>query len=296
MTEKALNENLTAKRPKIGIVLGGGGWRSLAAIGLFEFLDEACLPIDLLVGSSGGGIMAALRGAGFSPAEMRTCGREFWNPKLFSQLDYRTILDILGLPFGRFSPAAAILRPHGLLSVCHKIFQQRRLEDLQPCTILQTADIASGLGVALNRGLAAEAAYATTAQFPFMPPLTVDNQLLADGSYISSLPVMEAVRHNMDIIIAMSFDNHPKQQPAHFFDHYWQFINKVLTTGERNQTALAISLHHYEMILINVQFDCTTEFFSAQGLEDIIAAGRQAVSCRKTEIFEAVKSFGCSGD
>ncbi|WP_094606487.1 hypothetical protein SPSIL_046200 [Sporomusa silvacetica DSM 10669] len=285
------NQHLANRSPKIGVVLGGGGWRALAAIGLFEFLDEANLPIDLLVGCSGGGIMAALRGAGFTPDEMKSCGREFWNPKLFSRLDYRTILDILGLPFGQFSPTTAILRPHRLLSVCKKIFKEQRLEEFHPRTILQTTDIRSGLGIALNRGQAANAVYATTAQFPFLPPLAVNNQLLVDGSYISSLPVMEAVRHNMDIIIAMSFDNHPKQEPAHFFDHYWQFINKILTTGERSQTALAISLHHHEMILINVHFGYTAEFFSDEGLADIIATGREAVRSRKNEILGALESF-----
>ncbi len=48
------------RRPKVGVVIGSGGLKALSAIALFEFLNEAQIDIDLLVGCSGGGLMADL--------------------------------------------------------------------------------------------------------------------------------------------------------------------------------------------------------------------------------------------
>jgi NTE family protein len=63
-------ENAVA-RPKIAVVIGGIGVRAVAAIPLFEFLDEVGIKADLLIGSSGGALMVAMRGAGYRTAEMR---------------------------------------------------------------------------------------------------------------------------------------------------------------------------------------------------------------------------------
>jgi len=58
-------------RPKIGVVLGSGGIKALASIPLFDFLYDAGIDIDLLVGCSGGGVIAGLRGAGYDTEQMR---------------------------------------------------------------------------------------------------------------------------------------------------------------------------------------------------------------------------------
>lgn len=279
------------KRPKVGVVLGGGGIRALAAAALFEFLDEIDLETNLLVGASGGAVMAALRGAGIPSADMPEIGRLVWQPKLYSRLDYRTMLDILELPFGRFNTGAAMLKPQGLRQVLSTIFKENRLENFRPATLLQTTDITTGKSVVLHSGLAADAVYAASAQFPFMPPLAIDGKLLVDGAYTTALPILEAVKKNMDIIIAITFETSPAAEPDSFLEYYWRFINKVLATGERSQTALAISLHHHEIVLINVSFEETQNLFSADGLAAIMAAGKSAISNNKENIIAAIDTY-----
>jgi len=58
--------DLSKRKPRIGVVIGGGGLKCLAAVSLFEFLNEKDIDVDLLVGCSGGAIMAALYGAGYN--------------------------------------------------------------------------------------------------------------------------------------------------------------------------------------------------------------------------------------
>lgn len=285
------NNSACEQRPKIGVVLGGGGVRTLAAVALFEFLDEIGLEIDLLTGASGGAIMVALRGAGVPPSDMLAIGRSLWQPKLYSQPDYRTMLDILELPFGRFSPGAAMLKPQALRQVLDHVFKDWQVENFHPVTLLQATDITTGKSVVLDRGSAADAVYAASAQFPFMPPAAIDGKLLVDGAYTAALPILEAVKKNMDIIIAMSFESSPMAEPDSFLEYYWRFINKVMSTGDRSQTALAISLHHHEIVLINVCCEEKPDLTGPEGLAAIIAAGRAAVSANKDNILSVLDNF-----
>ena len=57
-------------RPSIGIALGGGGARGLAHIGVLERLDELCIPIDHVAGTSIGAVVGALFSLGFAPEEI----------------------------------------------------------------------------------------------------------------------------------------------------------------------------------------------------------------------------------
>jgi len=97
-------------RPKIGVVLGSGGIKALASIPLFDFLYEAGIDIDLLVGCSGGGVIASLRGAGYDTDQMRKFAYDVWVRELFTKVDYRSALAIPNLPFGRFDQSSGILK------------------------------------------------------------------------------------------------------------------------------------------------------------------------------------------
>ncbi len=57
-------------RPTIGLVLGGGGARGAAHVGVLEVLEELLVPVDLIVGTSMGAIAGGLYAAGHSPREM----------------------------------------------------------------------------------------------------------------------------------------------------------------------------------------------------------------------------------
>ena len=58
------------QQPKIGLVLGGGGSRALAHIGVLKVLVREQIPIDFIVGTSMGGIVGVLFALGYHPAEI----------------------------------------------------------------------------------------------------------------------------------------------------------------------------------------------------------------------------------
>ena len=56
----------TPSKPKVGVVLGSGGIKPLASVALFDFLEESEIDCDLLVGCSGGSLIAGAKSLGYT--------------------------------------------------------------------------------------------------------------------------------------------------------------------------------------------------------------------------------------
>jgi len=138
----------------------------------------------------------------------------------------------------------------------------------------------------------ADAIYASGAIFPILPPINIDGRWYTDGFYTSSLPVMEAVKRQMDIIIAVIFEDPIHPNPRGFFSCFNNIYKIQSTAVTRYQMALSIDLHDYEIITIKVPFEKTIKMWDIDAVPKILDAGKQAVEKKKEEILEAVRSFG----
>jgi NTE family protein len=143
----------------------------------------------------------------------------------------------------------------------------------------------------LTKGLLRDAVYASGALFPLLPGLFVDGRWLMDGIYSSPLPILEAVNNDMDIIIAMTYEERttvesrgfvPYFLRAHGYSHHWL---------QRNQTALSVEMHHHEIIFINVIFDKFISLRSVRRIPEILEKGKMAVKEKKDEILSAIENF-----
>src|SRR4051812_46983955 len=68
--DQTTEANAASRRPRIGLVLGGGGARGAAHIGVIKVLEELHIPVDYIVGTSMGSIVGGAYASGASPAEM----------------------------------------------------------------------------------------------------------------------------------------------------------------------------------------------------------------------------------
>ncbi len=278
-------------RPKVAVVLGSGGIKSLAGIALFEFLDQARIPVDLLVGCSGGGLLAAMFGAGHTPAQCRALVAQFLNRKLFAQVDRRAILGLVSSRLGQFGRNSGFFKPQALQRVYRQIFGDRRLEDFHPKTVLQATDISTGEGVVLSRGLARDAVYASGAFFPALPPLRMEDRWLGDGVYSAPVPALEAVRRNMDVIIAVDFKEEITAEPQGFLESFGHHIRSSMRSLTCSQMGLAVQMHHHEIIPLTVEFDRSINIRDAHEAAYILEMGERAVAKHTGNILAAVNDF-----
>ena len=282
---------ISPRDPRVAVVIGGGGLKCLAAVCLFEFLAEAKIGIDLLVGCSGGAIMAALYGSGYNSDQMRESITKLVNKKLFSKIDLRSVLGMAGLPFGRFDKTSGILNSSGIRQIYHNTFGDRRLEDLKPETILQATDYQTGDSVIFSKGLVADCVYASGVWFPILPPICIDGRWYIDGSYNAHVPVMEAVKRNMDLIIVMMFEEQLDPDPQGFINCYYNVNNTMTRALDRSQMAMSVELGAYEIVAIDVVFDKVVPIWGVDDVPRVLERGKQAVDSKKDEILEHIRAF-----
>jgi len=105
MLANASADDQNPVRPRVGLVLGGGGARGAAHIGVLEVLEKMRVPVDCVAGTSMGGLVAGAYAAGLKPAMMRTeLAKADWDDLFhddpsFSQQNFRKkVLDKHFLP------------------------------------------------------------------------------------------------------------------------------------------------------------------------------------------------------
>ncbi len=279
------------KNPRIGVVVSSGGIKAISSIPLFEFLEEAQIKVDLLVGCSGGSIVAGFWATCKSALYMREKAQEYWTRDLFEKTDYRTLLSIAGLPFGRFDKTCGLLKPDLVHDTYYRMYGDQRMEDLQIPMIFQATDLLSGDPVLLSSGLLRETVYASGALFPILPPIYLEDRWLIDGAYSSPLPIIEAVNERMDVIIAIIVEEATTEESKGFVPYYMRCIQYMMNWLQRDQIMLSVDLHHHEIIFVNIVFDRYLGLRATHRIPEILEAGEKAVEEKKKEILQAIENF-----
>src|SRR5262249_26169413 len=141
---------------------------------------------------------------------------------------------------------SALKKPDRQQHLFRRIFGARRLEELRPTTLLQSTDCIVGEGVALSSGPLAEAGVAAGASAPGFPLIHFEGRWLVDGAYMSPVPILEAVKRQADVIIALFHQEEPKPHPEDLLESNYNILAAYFSRLIKDQIMLAIELHHHE--------------------------------------------------
>jgi NTE family protein len=178
--------------PRLALVLGSGGVRSIAALGIVDVLADAGLPPDLVVGCSSGALFGACVAAGWTGGQGLGAALALWSPELTQKKRWRAYVELVApklLGFG----ADFALRDAGLIRArVERAFGDLRIEQLPTPLRIVATDSTSGRPVVLTHGHVADAVRASMA-LPFMfPSVEIDGRRLTDGVLTDPLPVSVA--------------------------------------------------------------------------------------------------------
>ena len=157
----------------ITLALGGGGVKSVSCAGVLAVMEEAGLPVGPLVGVSGGGVVALLYGAGYTPEQIRD---------IFHDISLAEVWE--GDPERQAIFGAARIRARFAALVDEKTFA-----DLKRPAIAMAMDLHTEQPVRLDSGPLVEALTATMAIPGIFRGVPRGEQLLVDGGPVSPLPV-----------------------------------------------------------------------------------------------------------
>lgn len=218
---KVDGEIIVPDRPRVGLVLSGGGARGAAHVGVLKVLEENHIPIDMIAGTSFGAIVGGLYAAGYSADELEEilAGID-WKATLSNRAprDHRSfrrkqddngflIKFKVGFKDGKFRLPTGLVNPNNLrLTLRDLVIDVARVEDFDDLAIPFKAvatDLETGQAVVLERGNLAGAMVASMAVPALFPPVERDGKLLVDGGVANNLPVNIARAMGADIVIVV---------------------------------------------------------------------------------------------
>jgi len=183
------------KRPKIALVLGGGGARGLAHIGVLKVLEQESIPIDMVVGTSVGALVGALYCAGLSISEIEQLGeRTGWNK----------LSDISTAALVKLLVAEELLSSARMEKYLEGYLGGKRFEDLNIPFACVATDIQTGEKIIFKEGEVLIAIRASSTVPGLFKPVEYRHRFLVDGGLVDNTPTDIAKLMGADIIIAVT--------------------------------------------------------------------------------------------
>ncbi|HXW09250.1 MAG TPA: patatin-like phospholipase family protein [Steroidobacteraceae bacterium] len=209
-------------RPRIGLVLGGGGAKGAAHVGVLTMLEDMRVPVDCVIGTSMGALVGGTYAAGMTAAEVdeavaaiswaEAIGFAGWRQKLpmRRKLAGRTYSNSFEFGFRDGSVAA----PSGIINtqnieqtIRHLVARSLGTSDFDQLPIPFRAiatDMLTGELVVLSGGDLAQAMRASMAVPGVFSPVTIDGRTLGDGSLTRNVAVDIARQTCADVVIAVA--------------------------------------------------------------------------------------------
>lgn len=209
-------------RPRIGLVLGGGGARGLAHVGVIQVLEKARIPVDLVVGTSAGALVGSLYCAYKNSADVRERLAAFASSPQFKEEKFADLVVMTPPPGSDQGFVQTARRFYKLgLFFATTLFQKSFIDTMQfehdiasvvpeanieelplPLAIVAT-DLEHGKEVVLTKGPLRNAVMASSAIAGVFPPVEIDGMELVDGGFANLIPVEVAFRMGADVVIAV---------------------------------------------------------------------------------------------
>ena len=209
-------------RPRIGLVLGGGGARGAAHVGVLKVLEEMRIPVDCIAGNSMGAIVGGLYAAGLSPEEIE---REMvgmdWDDVLDDKPrrpdqqfrrkrddDNYLIKKYVGLQDGKIELPLGYIQGQKfdmeLARLTHHVSGLKSFDDLPIPFRAVATDIETGKAVVLGKGNLARVIRASMAVPGAFDPVEIDGKLLVDGLVANNVPVDVGRAMGADVLIVVN--------------------------------------------------------------------------------------------
>lgn len=221
-------DTIKKNRPKIGLVLSGGGAKGFAHIGVLKVLEQAGVKIDFIGGTSMGAVVGGLYASGYSATQIDSI---FYNTD-FDQLlqDYiprssknfyekrNDEMYAITLPFNKLKIGIPIALSKGMYNynllskLTHKARHINDFSKLPIPFLCVATDIEKGEQVVLQNGYLAQAMLASSAFPSLFSPVEIDGKLLIDGGVVNNYPVDEIQKMGADIIIGVDVQDDLKDR------------------------------------------------------------------------------------
>jgi NTE family protein len=280
-------------RPRIGLVLSGGGARGAAHVGVLKVLEEMHVPIDAIAGTSMGAVVGGLYASGMSAAEIE---RQLTSVDWQDAFRDRPSRDGLSLRRKREDRDFLVQLPLGIrdgeLRLPAGLIQGQKLGQLLRQLTLPVAgaadfdhlptpfravatDLETGAMVVMRDGDLPTALRASLSAPGIFAPVERDGRLLVDGGVSSNLPVDVARAMNVDRLIVVDVGFPLMQRDE--LESVTSVANQMLTILIRRESGKQLATLTDRDVLVSPVLPDVSSYNFTQ-LRRIIAAGSSSVA------------------
>ena len=264
-TASANDTTAFRSRPKVGLVLSGGGAKGAAHIGVLKYLEENGIPIDFIAGTSMGSIVGGLYALGYSSNEiLDLISNVDWNRLISNEVDRRKIsfnqkeekgTHLLNIPFSLKSKNKEDLRartfknslPKGIVSGDNLINLFNSLsvgysdslsfKEFPIPFICIATNMMNGEADVLDKGVFTKSLRASMAIPILFDPIRIGKSLYADGGLVSNFPVEQCRAMGADYIIGVSMSPGLEENPDNLASILSQVkqLKEIITDKDRGK-------------------------------------------------------------
>lgn len=218
------------ERPKVAVVLAGGGAKGAAHIGVLKALEEMQIPVDYITGTSMGSYVGGLYATGMSADEIESFIYTIdWNSGYRDRVNrsdrrvrdkeyedrYQLTTD-LGLRWGEVRAPKGVVQGQNMLRILRETTGNLSpLESFDQLAIpfrSVATDIIELEEVVIDNGYLVDAMMASMSVPGALPPYEHDGQMLVDGGVVNNMPVDVARSMGADIVIAVDISTDYKNE------------------------------------------------------------------------------------
>lgn len=181
---------------KVALVLGGGGARGLAHIGVLKVLEDNHIPIDLIIGTSIGAFVGGFYAKGFRVEQME-------------QIAFTVDKKFVAKMFVPSFSTSGLVDSNRVRSYLEGFLGKEKIENLKIPFYSVATDLKTGEEVVFCNGPLVDSILGSIAVPALFMPFFYNGQHLVDGSLVNPLPVSVAHKFGADVIIAVDVSHSP---------------------------------------------------------------------------------------
>ncbi|MCB0750116.1 MAG: patatin-like phospholipase family protein, partial [Ignavibacteriae bacterium] len=238
------------QKPKISLVLSGGGSRAISHIGVLQAIEEFNIPIDYIVGTSMGSVVGGLYSVGYSLSELDV---------MFKSLNWEELFFLTGADRANLFVDQKITEDKSLFTIRLNGFEPvipqsintgNKISNFLTSIMLSApinkfdsfenllynfkavaTELVTGDRIVLSKGSLSETMRASSSVSFLLPPIKMDSLILVDGGLVDNLPIKSAEELNPDFIIASDASSKLKSKEELIYP--WDIADQIVSIPSR---------------------------------------------------------------
>jgi NTE family protein len=269
------------RKKHVTLVIGSGGIKCAASLGLVEVFESEGINVDSVVGCSGGSIYGAGIAMGMDLKEIQKWSEFAWTKDLMQ--GYTTNLKASKDGSLKFNERSGLVDDSVLNDRLRTILKDTTFESLKKPFYVVATDLMNGEKIILSEGYVFDAIRASLALPLIFPPWEINGRLLIDGNASDPLPIDIAIQKGAEIIIAMGFEMDYRSRLGSMTAVQEQLTSIYMNNVLRASYSFNNLAHHSEIFPIIPEFDGPLSMFDVHKIPMVVAKGAEAT--RKADTF-----------